>query len=263
MREPHGRDGLGARMSTFICQVNSRLPVAAVSLFGTLDRSSAPRMTICLRDALAEEPTVLLLDVEHLVVAAPSVFDQLLRLVDDTRVWPGTRIELCGPSADIAGLIPPGAALGVQPSVAAGTEAAHRVPVPPRQSLALRPEASAPATAREFARQVCTEWGIDRIATLAELITSELVTNAVVHARTNADVTIKLVDDTLSVAVRDADPRPMFRPTESGIDQVTTEHGRGLLLLDAMADAWGCHPTGDGKIVWATIGVSAAKRARP
>jgi len=33
------------------------------------------------------------------------------------------------------------------------------------------------------------------------------------------------------------------------------DHGRGLLILDAMADEWGCHPTADGKVVWATIGV--------
>jgi anti-sigma regulatory factor (Ser/Thr protein kinase) len=262
MRGPYGRDGFGDQMSTLICQVSSRLPVATVSLFGTLDRSSAVRMTVCLRDCLAEQPTVLLLDVEHLVVAAQTTLTPLLNLADDVRLWPGTRIELCSPSTEILNLIPADAPIGSWASVAAGTEAAHRVPVPPRRSLALRPEASAPAEAREFARETCAEWGIERVTTLAELVTSELVTNAVVHARTHVDLTVRLIDDTLSIAVRDADPRPMFRPNESDIDQVTAEHGRGLLLLDAMADAWGSHPTGDGKIVWATIGVTTAKRQR-
>jgi anti-sigma regulatory factor (Ser/Thr protein kinase) len=253
-------------VSTLICQVNSRLPIGLVALYGTLDRSSAPRMMVTLRDCLAEEPTVLLLDVEHLVVAAPSAFAPLLGLVEETQAWPGARFGLCGPSPAIAEMLvdaaPVSDLLDVYANVAEGTDLARRVPVPPRRSLGLRPDANAPASSRKFAQETCAEWGVEKVGTLAELVASELVTNAVVHARTHVDVTMRLADDTLSLAVRDGDPRPMFRPAEAGIEEVTSEHGRGLLLLDAMADAWGCHPTGDGKVVWASIGVSGSHRDR-
>ena len=253
-------------MSTLICQVNSRLPVAAVALYGTLDRSSAPRMTVTLRDCLAEAPTVLLLDVEHLVVASASAFAPLFGLVEESRGWPATRFALCGASPAITGLIaaagPDSGGLELYSTIAVGTDAARQVPVSPRRSLGLRPDANAPAISRQFAQETCATWGVDKVGMLAELIASELVTNAVVHARTHVDVTMRLADGVLSVAVRDGDPRPMFRPAESGIEAVTSEHGRGLLLLDAMADAWGCHPTGDGKVVWASIGVSKSARQR-
>jgi anti-sigma regulatory factor (Ser/Thr protein kinase) len=252
-------------VSTLICQVNSRVPIGIVALYGTLDRSSAPRMMVTLRDCLAEEPTVLLLDVEHLVVASPSAFAPLLTLMDESHAWPGARFGVCGASTAITEMLaaaPHVDTLNLYASVTEGNERARRVPVPPRRSLGLRPDANAPAMSRQFAQQVCADWGIEKVATLAELVASELVTNAVVHARTHVDVTMRLTDGALSVAVRDGDPRPMFRPQEAGIEEVTSEHGRGLLLLDAMADSWGCHPTGDGKVVWASIGVKVSHRDR-
>ena len=81
------------------------------------------------------------------------------------------------------------------------------------------------------------------------------------HARTEIGLILRLADGTLSVAVRDGDPRPMYRPAPGAGGAPGDEHGRGLLVLDAMTDAWGSHPTADGKVVWATIGVR--RRSRP
>jgi hypothetical protein len=52
----------------------------------------------------------------------------------------------------------------------------------------------------------------------------------------------------------------MYRPDSNAAGTPTDEHGRGLLLLDAMADAWGSSPTADGKVVWANIGVRKSRR---
>jgi anti-sigma regulatory factor (Ser/Thr protein kinase) len=95
------------------------------------------------------------------------------------------------------------------------------------------------------------------VAKLASLVASELVTNAVVHARTPSVMALRLANDTLHVSVRDNDPRPMFRPVPGLSGAHDGDHGRGLLILDAMADEWGTHPTADGKVVWATISVNA------
>ncbi|MFF5444056.1 ATP-binding protein [Streptomyces sp. NPDC012888] len=84
-------------------------------------------------------------------------------------------------------------------------------------------------------------------AEVAELLTTELVTNALVHTDQGAEVGIRLDDARLRVEVRDsADKRP--RPYVPIADDGT--HGRGLLLVQALADAWGVDPLADGKVVW-------------
>jgi anti-sigma regulatory factor (Ser/Thr protein kinase) len=102
----------------------------------------------------------------------------------------------------------------------------------------------------------CQTWGIARVAKLAALIASELVTNAVVHARTRAVMVLRLTANALHISVRDQDPRPMYRPAPGASGANESDHGRGLLILEAMSDTWGCHPTADGKVVWATVSTS-------
>ena len=79
------------------------------------------------------------------------------------------------------------------------------------------------------------------------LLTSELATNALVHARTEFQVTVAhLHDDARRIAVTDGNahvPEPRMAPADA-----TT--GRGLALVDAKASAWGAHRHGRGKTVW-------------
>ncbi|MFJ8691466.1 ATP-binding protein [Streptomyces roseolilacinus] len=81
----------------------------------------------------------------------------------------------------------------------------------------------------------------------AELLTSELVTNALIHTAYGAVVTATLADDVLRVEVRDFAPEPPD-PYVPVSDDGT--HGRGLLLVQALADAWGVRAQGVGKAVW-------------
>ncbi len=248
-------------MTTLICQVQSRLPVAVVALYGTLDGTSAARMMISLRDVVADAPIALIIDAAHLVVTSDRALHALLDFARQTHQWPGTVVSMAGASAEITGLID--GVIGRQDGeiirydrLDQAQSAAMSLPLPQRRSLALSPDRNAPAKSRQFVQDVCADWGLGRVASLAELVASELVTNAVTHARTPMNVTIRLVDDGLSVEVRDADPRPMFRPTTDTTATPGDEHGRGLLVLDAMADAWGTSPTADGKVVWANIRLS-------
>ena len=131
-------------------------------------------------------------------------------------------------------------------------------------TAAYQPEPTAAAAARRFVRDTLQTWLISG-ATIAShglvddavLLTSELVTNAVVHARTPSVMSLRLAGGVLAVTVRDGDPRPMYRPEPGATGAHDGDHGRGLLILDAMADAWGTLPTADGKVVWATMTVSS------
>lgn len=252
-------------MSTLICRVHSRLPVAHVALYGTLDGTSAARMMVTLRDCLAEAPTLLIVDVAHLVVGLESALRPLVVLAREARTWPRAHVALCGAGPATVAMIAAAAdgeeGPDMYPDVTSATLAARGLPVSPREVLSLAPAPEAPARSRQFTQDTCALWGIGRVAGIAELVASELVTNAVVHARTPFTVTLRLTDGRLHVAVRDGDPRPMLRPSPGASGGPDDEHGRGLLLLDAMADAWGCSPTADGKVVWATITVPVRRPA--
>jgi len=81
----------------------------------------------------------------------------------------------------------------------------------------------------------------------AALMTSELATNAVVHARTPFTVTIDLSARRLRVDVRDASKS---MPVISTDVPSTATGGRGLTFVAAFADCWGCEPVSGGKKVW-------------
>jgi GAF domain-containing protein/anti-sigma regulatory factor (Ser/Thr protein kinase) len=123
-------------------------------------------------------------------------------------------------------------------------------------SAAYRPEPSAAAAARRFVRQTLQSWDIaartwdpDRLLDDAVLLTSELVTNAVVHAGTTLDVTCRLTSGELEVAVRDRHPARTL-PDIPQAASTSAERGRGLLLPSALASSWGVTYARIAKAVW-------------
>lgn len=89
-------------------------------------------------------------------------------------------------------------------------------------------------------------WGFDALVDTAMLLTSEVVTNAVLHARTDVVVEVVREADGARVGVRDGSPLPPALRRHS--DTSTT--GRGLRLLDQLADSWSADRSGDGKTIW-------------
>ncbi len=86
----------------------------------------------------------------------------------------------------------------------------------------------------------------DEIAGCAALLTSELVTNAVLHAATPMSVTVHVLPGRIRIDVADGDPTfPTLK--EYSRDAST---GRGLTLFKALASDWGVQPVEGGKIVW-------------
>lgn len=98
---------------------------------------------------------------------------------------------------------------------------------------------------RELMRQRCRS----DAAEAAELLITEIVTNALVHTDRGAEVSVSLTPARLRVEVRDhaaRRPRPHVPTADDGT------HGRGLLLVQALADDWGVDAMalGSGKVVW-------------
>lgn len=111
----------------------------------------------------------------------------------------------------------------------------------------------APYAARRLARAQLVAWGLPGLLDNLELLADELAANAVEHgAGEFITVRLELSGDAVTVKVWDAgaDRMPALPgPAATCLD----EHGRGLLLTDALSDQWGAYRSATtGKVVWAT-----------
>ncbi|MGV9808580.1 SpoIIE family protein phosphatase [Micromonospora chersina] len=125
-----------------------------------------------------------------------------------------------------------------------------------------------PAAARALVRSVLAEADLHELLNEALLLTTELTTNAVEHARTELDIEVEADPAGLTVTVTDFASGPVdellvgVRSTTSDITEVA-ERGRGLLLVDHFASRWGTTYLPTGKGVWFRLdrpGVGAATR---
>lgn len=112
-----------------------------------------------------------------------------------------------------------------------------------------------PAAARALVRSVLEEGGLDSLLNEALLLTTELSTNAVVHANTELDIEVRADATGLTVTVTDFAPGPVEQlavgPRNESVDLgEVAERGRGLLLVDHFASRWGTVHEGTGKGVW-------------
>ncbi|MEU4092933.1 SpoIIE family protein phosphatase [Streptomyces sp. NPDC026673] len=111
--------------------------------------------------------------------------------------------------------------------------------------------------ARGFVSECLHDWRLAELAEDLVLITSELVTNALVHAGSDVDLRLRAFGDRVRLEVRDSGSDPpvptAYSLTEEGSAQA--EHGRGLYLVDALARIWGTSPSGRGKTVWLEMGI--------
>jgi anti-sigma regulatory factor (Ser/Thr protein kinase) len=91
---------------------------------------------------------------------------------------------------------------------------------------------------------------IDRLV----LVTSELVTNAILHARTDVELAMSVNQEWICVEVTDNNPVPLPPPHVPNAEDTS---GRGLFLVDVLADEWGVRPIrGGGKTVWIRLNAS-------
>ncbi|MEV4639373.1 ATP-binding protein [Actinoplanes sp. NPDC049548] len=219
-----------------------------------------------LRMCLAESPAGIVVDLTAIEdPAAASV---------PTWLGAARATAAATPAAGLALCLPPGASLAAHLD-RAGAPAIHATAAEARAALAehrahevirmsLPPASLSPSRARDLVGRVCQDWKLPALLHPARAVISELVTNAVEHARTQIDVAVSRRGAALHLAVRDRDP---MLPRILDLPPVRTGHplderGRGLRVVHADSTAWGAMPTAGGKVVWATVR-DRAGRPRP
>ena len=114
-------------------------------------------------------------------------------------------------------------------------------------SLELERSRAAVREARAFVHERCAAAQVaEDTCDTAVLLVSELVTNAVEHARSPVRLTVQVSGGTLHVEVQDTNRSlPAIQHASPG-----AVHGRGMAIVDTLATDWGVRATARGKVVW-------------
>jgi anti-sigma regulatory factor (Ser/Thr protein kinase) len=126
-------------------------------------------------------------------------------------------------------------------------------------STVLPSNARSPGRARTWTESRLASWGIDDEG-ISTLLVSELVTNAVIHARTPATLTVAVASGMIEIGVADHGLGRHVIPGQRGMElpgielprstRLLPESGRGLIIVEALSQDWGLTRNGTGKQVW-------------
>ena len=222
--------------------------LCVLGLSGELSRRSAELVTGTVSKALHDVGRVLV-DVSGLRVAWPPAVQVFPSAVEAVGGWPAARLVVFGADARLAETL---CALRVPATVPLAPDQStarlllHRRPPTVARRLDLANELSSPRRARLFVTTACQDWRLDSVCDDAVIVASELVENAVVHARTRCRLAIRLDDRGLTIAVRDRGPFTVLHPRP----------GHGLFMVAEVSRAWDVSPTEEGKSVWALLPIA-------
>ncbi|NJC71751.1 STAS domain-containing protein [Planosporangium thailandense] len=229
--------------------------MTVLHLAGRLDPAGVPDLRACVGCCLAAEPDAVVLDVTDLSVRADDGAQLFADLRRQAMTWPGSTVVFAGASPTLlAAVRRSGCDIASYPSVDAAC--ARLDTGGPRYRLreALPASPVAAPVARRLLGRACRSWSVQDSLEPAELVATELVANAVRHAGSRVTFTVSLRQDDLQISVGDDSPVLPTRRAASALD----EHGRGLLMLDALCRDWGMTCVGDGKVVWAKVPTARA-----
>jgi anti-sigma regulatory factor (Ser/Thr protein kinase) len=122
--------------------------------------------------------------------------------------------------------------------------------------IELQANPHAPAAARRAVSARLGDAGLADQVDTAALLVSEVVTNALQHGGGLEELIVEIDAEGVSIGVRDTSPQPPREEGSQGPGAVRVvgggliENGRGLLLVDMLADSWGWRPESGGKLVW-------------
>ena len=234
-----------------LCDLERGFPVSVVHATGRLSFASAPVLRRVVHKALSDQPELILIDVSGMEVREDLALTALPTLARHASA-DGISVIVTGPDAALRHQLETMAVTRSVPVAASRASALAlygRLCEPPRVALPLPPHPSATAEARRLVDDACRRWRVTDLADTAALVVTELIANGIQHARTPLSLSLSLRERHLHVSVRDGS---FLLPRRTVADD-ELESGRGLLIVEGVAAAWGCVAVSDGKVVWATL----------
>jgi len=236
-----------------VCRVQTDGQVMTVRPAGTLSLQSVSGLRSVLFKAVAEGPDAIIVSLADVVVGDESCLTLFPAIAKHAADESQISLLLCAASDSVTESLhaaAPDRSVPLYPTAEDAARFAHGQPAA-RTTLRLACTPDAPALARSFVDETCGHWQVaPQVIEALRLISTELVTNVVVHAGTPMRVVLRRSHRHLHVAVLDDEPRPaMLRPPASP----QSASGRGLIFVEAFSSAWGCTPTATGKSTWATL----------
>ena len=231
-------------------------PVIVLDVAGPLS-DVVEELDHAIRLALAHGPRGVACDMTRVCeVSAPGALLALSKAGRHPRDWPGVPVAVTclGPrGGKTLRSSPLGGHLMVTTSLPLALSAILESARPAVVSRRLAPHPTAPRAARDLVIRALVDWRLSPLVPDACLVVSELVTNAMIHAGTDIDLTLAEHRRSVRVAVRDHSP---VLPVEQ--HGRWDEAGRGLGIVAELASAWGVlpHPDG-GKVVWGVLEAAA------
>lgn len=115
-----------------------------------------------------------------------------------------------------------------------------------RAVTSLPPNDYSAARGRRFVRDALVSCALPELVDTAVLLASELITNAVLHGRSEVELTVEVNRAGVKVSTADLNSR---MPVMQSADEFALD-GRGIAIVNLMASQWGVTATEDGKVVW-------------
>jgi anti-sigma regulatory factor (Ser/Thr protein kinase) len=109
-------------------------------------------------------------------------------------------------------------------------------------------DAFAARHARQFVGMVTKAWGLADLVERAELLTSEVVTNAIVHTDSPVHIVVETTASSVVVEVKALSSPPQVVADDEEVAEAV--HGRGMVLLETLSDRWGWWKLDGGTVVW-------------
>ncbi|MEV4708025.1 ATP-binding protein [Actinoplanes sp. NPDC049316] len=225
--------------------------IARVS--GVLDLTDTAPLRNRLLKCLAEQPEALLVDLAQLTLREPLALAVFSAVARQAARWPAIPVALCAPRPEIRRSL--GLAAYRNLPVYASVQAARDGLPDHRETLRVLTDELLPITgaarqARNVATEACLLWDLPDLVAPASLIASELVSNVIDHAGTMMTLRMTLRRRYLQISVSDGSSEV---PALQIAAPAHASNGRGLMLVDATAHAWGWLPCNGGKVVWASL----------
>jgi anti-anti-sigma regulatory factor len=235
------------------CLAECGKPVGVIRVQGVLSPVTAPALRSAMHQCLADQPNAVVVDLSALNADTDHTVDMLSALARAAVAAAGPSIVLSAPSPRLSDRLSAAAItrhLSIHPNLTDALDHAHRTGPVRRLRRRLSAGFATSEAARDLVGQACLQWAMLGIADRATTIVTELVANAVLHADTEMVVSVADLRQYLHIAVQDGSRRT---PRLGGRIDADGHGGSGLLVVEALAAAWGFLPSRTGKTVWATV----------